>query len=88
MKGAVCGDGPYNPLATLKRYIEMNKLFMPVAPALLLKGMVDTDKDLRAMGCTYQDFVTEKFFNTGIFDMIQCKQMTTDDVQAALLQHS
>ena len=75
-------------MALIKRYIEMNKLFMPVAPALLLKGMVDTDKDLRAMGCTYQDFVTEKFFNTGIFDMIQCKQMTTDDVQAALLQHS
>ena len=87
LKGAVCGDGPYDPTATLKRYIEMNKLYMPVAPALLLKGMVDTDKDLKAMGCTYQDFVTEKFYNTGIFDMIQAKNQTTDDVQAALLKY-
>lgn len=61
---------------------------MPVAPALLLKGMVDTDKDMKRLGCTYQDFVTENFFNTVIFDMIQTKQMTTDDVQAALLKHS
>ena len=88
LKGAVCGDGPYDPTATLKRYIEMNKLYMPVASALLLKGMVDTDKDLKAMGCTYQDFVTEKFYNTGIFDMIQAKNQTTDDIQAALLKYS
>ena len=45
LKGAVCGDGPYDPLATLKRYIEMDKLYMPVAPAMLLKGAIDTDPD-------------------------------------------
>ena len=88
LKGAVCGDGPYDPLATLKNYISTNKLYMPVAPALLLKGMVDTDKDMKQLGCTYQDFVTEQFYQTGIFDMIQSKQKTTDDIQAALLKHS
>ena len=41
LKGAVCGDGPYDPLATLKRYIEMDKLYMPVAPSLLLKDYGD-----------------------------------------------
>ena len=88
LRGAVCGDGPYDPLATLKRYIEMDKLYMPVAPALLLKGAVDTDPDMIALGCTCQDFVTDKFYQTGIFQMIQDKQMTTDDIQAALLDHS
>ena len=88
LKGAVCGDGPYDPLATLKRYIAMDQLFMPVAPAMLLKGAVDTDKDMQAAGCTYQDFVTDKFYQTGIFDMIKNKQKTTDDIQAALLDHS
>jgi len=88
LKGAVCGDGPYDPLATLKRYIEMDKLYMPVAPALLLKGMVDTDKDMKMLGCTYQDFVTEQFYKTGIFDMIQCKQKSTDDIQTELLNYS
>lgn len=88
LKGAVCGDGPYDPLATLKNYIATDKLFMPVAPALLLKGMIDTDKEMKQQGCTYQDFVTEQFYQTGIFDMIQSKQKTTDDIQDALLKHS
>ena len=73
---------------TLKNYIATDKLFMPVAPALLLKGMIDTDKEMKQQGCTYQDFVTEQFYQTGIFDMIQSKQKTTDDIQDALLKHS
>ena len=88
IKGAVCGDGPYDPLATLKRYISMDKLYMPVAPALLLKGMVDTDEQMKRLGCVYQDFVTKEFYATNIFDMIQSKQKSTDDIQAALLKYS
>jgi len=88
LKGAVCGDGPYDPLATLKRYIDMDHLYMPVAPAMLLKGAVDTDPDMMSLQCQYQDFVTDKFHATGIFNMIADKQHTTDDIQAALLDHS
>ena len=88
LKGAVCGDGPYDPLATLKRYITMDQLFMPVAPAMLLKGAVDTDPEMIALGCTYQDYVTDEFKETGIFEMIGSKGDTTDDIQAALLKHS
>ena len=86
--GAVCGDGPYDPLATLKKYIEDDRLYMPVAPALLLKGMVDTDKNMMALGCTYQDFVTDKFYDTGIFDWLQSKEFTTVDIHNKLLDHS
>jgi hypothetical protein len=86
LKGAVCGDGPYDPLATLKRYIEMDQLYMPVAPAMLLKGAVDTDPEMK--GCSVQDFVTDKFFQTGIFDMIKNKEKNTDEIQAALLEYS
>ena len=88
LRGAVCGDGPYDPLATLKRYIEMDKLYMPVAPTLLLKGAVDTDPDMKAVGAQYQDFVTDNFYATGIFDWIAAKKKTTDDIQAGLLDHS
>ena len=88
LQGAVCGDGPYAPLATLKRYIEMDKLYMPVAPAMLLKGAVDTDPDMQALNCRYEDFVTDEFYHTDIFEMIRRKQMTTDDIQAALLKYS
>ena len=86
--GAVCGDGPYDPLATLKQYIKDDRLYMPVASALLLKGMVDTNKEMKALGCTYKDFVTDKFFETGIFDWIKEKAYNTDDIQAKLLNHS
>ena len=88
LKGAVCGDGPYDPLATLKRYIEMDKLYMPVAPTLLLKGAVDTDPDMKVAGCQYQDFVTDNFYATGIFDWIAAKEKSTDQIQEALLKHS
>jgi pimeloyl-ACP methyl ester carboxylesterase len=88
MVGAVCGDGPYDPLATLKTYIEKDRLYMPVAPALLLKGAIDTNKGLKALGCTYKDFVTDDFYNTGIFDWLEKKEFTTDEIQTKLLNHS
>ena len=86
--GAVCGDGPYDPLATLKQYIKEDRLYMPVAPALLLKGMVDTNKEMIALGCTYKDFVTDKFYNTGIFDWLKNKEYATDVIQTKLLEYS
>ena len=88
MIGAVCGDGPYDPLATLKTYIEKDRLYTPVAPALLLKGAIDTNKGLKALGCTYKDFVTDDFYNTGIFDWLEKKEFTTDEIQTKLLNHS
>ena len=88
LKGAVCGDGPYDPLATLKRYITMDKLYMPIAPTLMLKGAIDTDPEMKAAGCEYQDFVTEQFYQTNVFKYIQDKEKSADEVQAALLEHS
>ena len=61
---------------------------MPVAPALLLKGAVDTNKDLKALGCTYRDFVTDDFANTGIFDWLKEKKRNTEKIQTELLSIS
>ena len=88
MVGAICGDGPYDLLATLKQYIDDNRLYMPVSSALLLKGMVDTNKGMMALGCTYKDFVTDKFYDTGIFDWLQSKTFDTYDIHRKLLDHS
>ena len=86
--GAVCGDGPYDPLATLQQYIKDDILYMPVAASLMLKGMVDTNQQMKALNCTYLDFVTEKFYDTGIFDWIQNKSFTVNEVQTKLLEYS
>ena len=88
LQGAVCGDGPYDPLATLKQYINDNKMYMPVAAALLLKGVIDTNKEMKALECKYQDFVTDAFYNTGIFDWLKSKELSTDQIQARLLDYS
>ena len=88
LQGAVCGDGPYDPLATLKQYINDDRMYMPVAGALLLKGVVDTNKELKALNCKYEDFVTEAFLKTGIFEWLEGKELTTDNIQARLLEHS
>lgn len=86
--GAVCGDGPYDPMATLNQYLKDNRLYMPVAAALMIKGMIDTNKQLKALGCTYKDFVTDKFYDTGIFDWVQNKSFTVNEVQTKLLEYS
>ena len=66
----------------------MDKLYMPIAPTLMLKGAIDTDPEMKAAGCEYLDFVTDKFYKTGIFEMIAAKQASTDEIQTALLNHS
>lgn len=86
--GAVCGDGPYDPKATLNQYLKDDRLYMPVAAALMIKGMIDTNKQLKTLGCTYQDFVTDKFYDTGIFDWIKDKTFTVNEVQTKLLEYS
>ncbi len=85
LAGAVCGDGPYDPMSTVDKYVEIGKLFMPVAAALLLKGAVDTNPRLRALGCTYDDFCTPEFVQTGIFNWLADMSMSTADIHKKFL---
>ena len=85
LAGAVCGDGPYDPMSTVGKYVEIGKLFMPVAAALLLKGAVDTNPRLRALGCTYDDFCTPEFVQTGIFNWLADMSMSTADIHKKFL---
>lgn len=85
--GAVCGDGPYDPIATVKTYITTGEVYMPVAVALIMKGMCDTDPKL-AGKYTPADFLTQKFLDTKIIDMINAKDKSTDDIGQVLLDYS
>lgn len=94
-KGSICADGPYDPVATLRYYMreatvsghEAGELTMPVAIALIIKGMLDTNPLMMKYKPT--DFFTQLFLDTGILTIIADKQypsleMTTDDVKAHL----
>jgi len=89
--GAVCGDGPYDPIATLKYYCKENRLTMPVAPALMLKGICETDATAIKEGLSVKDFVTDAFYNSGIFSSIADKQHVTtsceDNLRAYAKEH-
>ena len=69
--GSVCGDGPYDPFATLRTYISQNKVYMPVALALIFKGMIDYNPYMHRYALT--DYFSERFLNTGIFKWIEEK---------------
>ncbi len=86
--GAVCGDGPYDPLATLQFYCKENWLSMPVAPALMLKGLCDTDEYAIKAGLKVDDFVSDAFYKSGIFERIASKLYTTDGCSGALKDYN
>lgn len=87
-KGSVCGDGPYDPVATLKDYIKTDKVFMPVAVGLIIKGMCDANPIITKAGYQPEDFFSKEFMATGIIDMIKDKQLNTDQIQVKLAEAS
>ena len=77
--GAVCGDGPHDPYATLKYYCTTNYVEMPVAPAMVLKGLCDYDPEMIAAKCTPADFCNPGFIKSGIFEAIASKDYNADE---------
>lgn len=86
-KGSVCGSGPYDPKATLKSYVTSDKVYMPVAAAMMMNSLCKTNP--RLMGkYTPKDFLTQEFIDAGIIGMIDAKNMNTDEVNDSLLRYS
>ena len=86
MAGAVCGGGCYDPETTIKQYINMGRIYMPISAALMIKSCLDTQPELRDMPLS--QICTQKFIDTGIFNWIQEKRYITEDIQMMLLAHS
>lgn len=85
--GSVCGDGPYDPVATLKKYIDDDKVYMPVAAGLIIKGMCDANPYV-AGKYSPSDYFTDKFIQSGILNWIASKNFTTTEIQEMLLNYS
>ena len=85
LTGSICGDGPYDPIATLMYYVgsdQMDKIMsMPVVLPLIVKGMLDTNPYMRAHKAA--DYFNPKFLETGIMDWIGSKKMSTGDIENA-----
>ena len=78
--GSVCGSGPYDPIATLQKYIQTNEVYMPVAVGMMLYSMCETNP--RLMGkFEPKDYLTKKFLDSGIIELIEAKKLNTDQMQ-------
>ena len=80
--GSVCGDGPYDPMATLMFYVQRdlaNKpMSMPVVLPLIVKGMLDTNPYMKSHKA--EDYFRPEFLETGILNWIERKADSTDDI--------
>ena len=80
--GSLCGDGPYDPIATLMFYMKKDLngdyMSMPVVLPLIIKGMLDSNPYMRAHKA--EDYFTQEFLDTGVMDWIASKNYTTDDI--------
>jgi hypothetical protein len=82
--GAVCGDGPYDPLATFESYFTTGKLYMPVVMPLVLISYCTYDPDMRRLGCRLEDFLTDHFLASGIVEQVKQKKLHTKEIKERL----
>lgn len=82
LAGSVCGDGPYDMMATLMYYVKQHKegknLSMPVVMPLILKGMCDSNPYM--LDHQVSEYIKPHFLETGILDWLTEKNLTTDDI--------
>ena len=83
--GSACGDGPYDPIATLMFYVQQDlagkEMKMPVVLPLIVKGMLDTNPYMK--GHKAEDYFRPEFLETGIMDWIAGKGLSTDEIADA-----
>ena len=90
-RGSICGDGPYDLLATLQYYINddgtsygtstdhrKGMIALPMVIPMIIKGMLDTHPDMQTH--TLEDYLSQQFLDTGIMDWLASKQYSTGDI--------
>ena len=90
-RGTLCGDGPYDLIATMRYYIEDNGdsygvetehrkgiSTMPMVIPMIIQGMIDTHPDMKNHQLT--DYLSQQFLDTGIMDWLASKEFTINQI--------
>lgn len=90
-QGSICGDGPYDLVATARYYFDDNGdtsgletphrkgvVTMPVVMPLIFKGMFDAEPELK--GYKIEEVLSQQFLDTGIIEWLNSKNYSTDDI--------
>ncbi len=96
-RGTLCGDGPYDLIATLRYYMEDNgtsydvttdhragQATLPVVLPMILKGMIDSEPAMTNYQIT--DYLTEDFLATGILNWLNSKTVTNKQIVTAWIE--
>ena len=90
-RGSLCGDGPYDLIATMRYYMEddgnsygqetthrkgLNT--MPMVVPMIIKGMLDTHPDMK--GHVLTDYLSQQFLDTGIMEWLESKEYVINDI--------
>lgn len=90
-RGSICGDGPYDLVATLRYYLDDDgnsydtstdhrKDFstMPMVIPMIIKGVLDTHPIMAEY--TLQNYLSQQFLDTGIMDWLASKDFSTSEI--------
>lgn len=81
--GSICGDGPYDPIATLMYYVgrdlENKRMSMAVVLPLIIKGMLDSNPYMKTHKA--EDYFRPEFLSTGIMTWLNEKKLNTDEIE-------
>lgn len=90
-RGSICGDGPYDPIETLRYYFDDNgdsydtqtthkkgTTNMPMVIPLIIRGMILSHPDMKSH--RLEDYLSQQFLDTGIMEWLDSKQFSTDEI--------
>ena len=90
-RGTICGDGPYDLIATMRYYMEddgnsygvetdhrkgINT--MPMVIPMIIQGMIDTHPDMK--NHQLSEYLSQQFLDTGIMDWLASKDFTINQI--------
>jgi len=95
-RGSICGDGPYDLLATLRYYLDddgtsydattvhrQDQVTLPFVLPMIMNGMLVGHPAMSQH--QLDDYFSQSFLDTGVIDWLNSKTMTNDDINAAWL---
>ena len=95
-RGTVCGDGPYDLMATMRYYLDddgtsydvttahnEDEITFPVVLPMIMNGMIVGNSAMSQH--KLEDYFAQSFLDTGVMDWLSSKTMTTDDINTAWL---
>lgn len=86
LAGVVCGDGPYDPLSTIQKYVSDDRLYMPVIAPLVVQSICK-NHPLMAQARA-DDFLCADFLNSGILSWLESKNVSDSEIQQKLCDYS